>query len=141
VDDAGNLSFRETGVVNIVPPFGFYDCGNIGDKAMLNGFASPLAQCACAQVFPWKATIRRTSCKSSPRSLISEPMGATRVAGGLSSGPRRAPSLAALQLWTCWVTGHCVSPLRQPKTKIGWFIFLCKGNTPLRIGRVVGVLS
>ena len=35
MDDAGNLSFRETGVVSIVPPFGFYNCGNIGDKALI----------------------------------------------------------------------------------------------------------
>jgi hypothetical protein len=43
MDDAGNLSFRETGVVNIVPSFGFYDCGNIGDKTMLNGFREPVS--------------------------------------------------------------------------------------------------
>ena len=44
MDDAGNLPFREIGVVNIVAPFGFYGWGNIGDEATLNGFASLLAQ-------------------------------------------------------------------------------------------------
>jgi polysaccharide pyruvyl transferase WcaK-like protein len=45
LDDAGNLPFREAAIVNIVAPFGFYGCGNIGDEATLNGFASLLAQC------------------------------------------------------------------------------------------------
>ena len=31
--------------MNIVAPFGFYGCGNIGDEATLNGFASLLAKC------------------------------------------------------------------------------------------------
>ena len=45
LENAGNLPFRKTAIVNIVAPFGFYGCGNIGDEATLNGFASLLTQC------------------------------------------------------------------------------------------------